>query len=495
METANPITRTITPTEYKYKIITAGSSLGIPVGKPITVEFNSKEYSAKTHSKSNGRIDSLSQLYKDSNLQVGDKITLSYDSSLNKIQISHAENTTGQDEETLISLNNCAGDLDTPSIGSDSNTNECKVKIESLGIIDSNSWKNLPYQSYLPHYYIATFGIASNNQYIILVNKHGDKKELYIFDRHTLQCHNLTLKLTEKINFEDTGSISNCAIIDNNLYWTQGKIVYKTSLIDGETASIYKLNRYKCGINEINDIYDGSDHLGEHGVFCTNKRWSEKSGHIRTNIINLSEWTIGAEMANIPGKYGEVIGTGPQGVLLNAGSEYNICTFYNNKTTSLFEYTFENSVYNSIRSNREAQSKFNRHVYAVDLHTHTVVIREYPELQLQGYTEGSLIKVEETKMYRLNNIYRGKKCEKIDNNYCNTIYRDCKGHEVAINHWYKFIYRNPDGTLVELFDTTASGVPEQFTVVDNHTAIVKVHEHEIAIVDFAENMKYIINIG
>lgn len=74
------IRKTIGKTEYKYKIITAGSQFALPVGIPVTITFACfpKEYKAKMHSIVVGRIDGLTEFYRDSNLQVGYKIAISY---------------------------------------------------------------------------------------------------------------------------------------------------------------------------------------------------------------------------------------------------------------------------------------------------------------------------------------------------------------------------------------------------------------------------------
>lgn len=90
MSTGNfTIRRTISETEYKYKIITAGAEFAVPLGMPVTITFacSSKEYNAKMHSISVGRINGLTDFYRDSNLQVGDEITIFYDDSLKTINI------------------------------------------------------------------------------------------------------------------------------------------------------------------------------------------------------------------------------------------------------------------------------------------------------------------------------------------------------------------------------------------------------------------------
>lgn len=517
MPSGNSITRKITETEYKYKIITAGSKLGMPIGSPVKVGYGywgEQEYFvAKTHSKTAGRIDGLAQFYKDTGLKVGDEVSISYDDSLNKVLISQSAPAGRDDDLPAVAPPSVfqdmpAGgndgllpDLLIPSfdLGDNSFTeqsiNAWPVEAKRLGIVDSDSWKNLPFHSYMPPASPVDYSAASNDRYVALITSREYK--LYVFDRNTKTCRRVTWELDKRSAKEFTWTVGACQILNNFLYWTDGRRVFKTSLTDGATDTIYKLDKYKGENNQISEIYDGSDHFGTAGAYCINTRYSEKTGSTRTILINLADWSVGAEMGKIPAKYGEIIGTGPKGVLLadsrSHASEMYTYSFYNfnsnDPAVPIFEYAFEDPAFDAMRRNTDAKTLFGGNVFAVDLYTHTVVVRDYPELRLTGYREGSLIKIGKDKMWRLNNIYRGKSCPELGARICE-VYRDCQGHELTVNGGYRLAYRNPDGSVTELVDTWGSCVPEQFAVTDNHTAVIKIGEGKVAIVDFAENMRY-----
>lgn len=73
------VTKTIGNTDFNYKLITGGAKFALPQGMPVTLYCNGRAYSGKMHSKTVGRIDGLSVLYKETGLQIGDEITLTYD--------------------------------------------------------------------------------------------------------------------------------------------------------------------------------------------------------------------------------------------------------------------------------------------------------------------------------------------------------------------------------------------------------------------------------
>lgn len=74
-------------TDVTYKIICAGKDFDIGAGESIVVSMNGKQYKAKMHSKSKGRIDGLTALYNDNSLSVGDLLELEYNIFLNTIFI------------------------------------------------------------------------------------------------------------------------------------------------------------------------------------------------------------------------------------------------------------------------------------------------------------------------------------------------------------------------------------------------------------------------
>lgn len=497
MSTGNfTVTRTINATEYKYKIITAGSKFAVPAGMPVTVSLtsSSQDYRAKMHSKTAGRIDGLAEFYRVSNLQAGDEITLSYDAALNRITVSLSVGQLSKPAAQKTGNDVFKFDLSEKpkSAGIAANANECKVEENSLGIIDSESWKNLPYKSYLPARLTAAFTAASDGNYVVIVPapKWGEGKKIYVFDRNAKKCRYITPVLDARTSEQfRSDAMRKCEIMDGFLYWTDGREAYKTSLTDGATEVVYQLRGYSADYCRLEKMWDGSDSQGAHAVYCTNTRYSDKSGLVRTIIINVDN---SVELANIPAKYGNVIGIGEQRALLS--QSYDVYDIYNRTVNSIFAYAFESSAYDNVRSFlKRGEKDFQGNVYAVDLHTHTVVIRDYPELQLNGYREGALIIIGKKGARRMQNVYRGRNCANMQEWLCD-VYRDCMGHEFAINTSYDFVYRNPDGPLVKLFATSGTGVPESYTVVDNHTAVVKVAEGKIAVVDFAENMRYTINL-
>lgn len=212
MSTGNfTVRRTINETECKYKIITAGSKFAVPVGMPIIIRFGSslKEYNAKMHSKTVGRIDGLTDFYRDSNLQVGDEITISYDASLNMIHVSlSAQKLTkpgfqeaGGDVSGFESGDVGFGfgdDGGTKGLGgtlagTEMNVNWCEVEANGLGIVDSDRWKDLPYKSCMPAHSSGEFAAASDDNYVVIANEqYYSGPKIYIFDRNTKKCHYVT---------------------------------------------------------------------------------------------------------------------------------------------------------------------------------------------------------------------------------------------------------------------------------------------------------------
>lgn len=81
--------RVLGPTDCKYKILCAGKEFDLGVGRPITVLWNGKRYTAKMHTKTKGRIDGLARLYSDADFQEGDELELTFEESTQTVIIEH----------------------------------------------------------------------------------------------------------------------------------------------------------------------------------------------------------------------------------------------------------------------------------------------------------------------------------------------------------------------------------------------------------------------
>ena len=85
MDENKVVDKIVNQTDAKYKILTAGSRLHIGFGQNVTIVYNDKEYATKMHNTSKGRIDGLTDFYKDSEIQEGDRLQLSYEFDSKKI--------------------------------------------------------------------------------------------------------------------------------------------------------------------------------------------------------------------------------------------------------------------------------------------------------------------------------------------------------------------------------------------------------------------------
>lgn len=77
--------KTIGTTDIKYKILTAGANFHVGFGEQVTMIAAGKEYACKMHSKTKGRIDGLTEFYKDTALEKGDVCVLDYDIAQKRI--------------------------------------------------------------------------------------------------------------------------------------------------------------------------------------------------------------------------------------------------------------------------------------------------------------------------------------------------------------------------------------------------------------------------
>lgn len=73
------VEKTIGTTDVKYKILMVGASFHVGFGEQITIVAAGKVYDCKMHSKTKGRIDGLTEFYKDTGLEKGDVCVLNYD--------------------------------------------------------------------------------------------------------------------------------------------------------------------------------------------------------------------------------------------------------------------------------------------------------------------------------------------------------------------------------------------------------------------------------
>ena len=74
----NTVTKIITPTEEKYKILMLGSKVPGKPGGAVVVHCGNFDYAKKFHSNGHGRIDGLSEFYRDTGLKEGMTIRATY---------------------------------------------------------------------------------------------------------------------------------------------------------------------------------------------------------------------------------------------------------------------------------------------------------------------------------------------------------------------------------------------------------------------------------
>lgn len=70
------IKRKLSETDLNYKIIAAGKELDIPLGEDVTVWFEGKQYPAKMHNTTKGRIDRLGAFYTENSFVEGEELEL-----------------------------------------------------------------------------------------------------------------------------------------------------------------------------------------------------------------------------------------------------------------------------------------------------------------------------------------------------------------------------------------------------------------------------------
>lgn len=79
------IEKVIGATDVNYKILTVGANFHVGFGEPVTIVADGKEYACRMHSKTKGRIDGLTEFYKDTGLEKGDVCILAYDIAQKRI--------------------------------------------------------------------------------------------------------------------------------------------------------------------------------------------------------------------------------------------------------------------------------------------------------------------------------------------------------------------------------------------------------------------------
>ena len=346
------------------------------------------------------------------------------------------------------------------------------VKSE-LGIEDSDSWKNLPF-SVNP---ISDSGIlpAAANKKVIVFFSRGECLELTIFNRK-----DFTYK-TVRMHCENGGldcyNIRNCVLIDDDtLYWIHLDTFYVTDINTGNTRRLNKLDKdlfYRVLLK-----VDGPTKV----VGIVEKEYDDYLGYdIQGSLYQLPKEFAGCNVC-VSGDNKLLMGY--KGVLDLGESEF----------TPLFAYAF--SLKNSdLDSMKEMADEFNRNIYAVDLASHTVTVRDFRMLTKEKYKEGSLIAITKEGIRRVKHRSVPDSFERdVDFHSCCKPYRDCIGHVVGVDGNYDVIYKRQDDSYQSLFHTLGSCVPEGFKMVDNHTAVVKIEDGKVAIVDFAENCKYILPV-
>ena len=339
--------------------------------------------------------------------------------------------------------------------------NPKQVEGELLGILDSETWKNLPYSSYMsPHSKTGLTG-AANTNLVTIVNS----GKLVIFDRTT------HIYITLNLKYEDGTEFNNCNLVlqtiqDGVVYGYDYENIYQIDCMSGIIKSIHKVKSTRNNYRFINSM------CVTNGKICY---------IIEPCESGLPALMIDGIKKSLSKKYcGKIIGSGADKLLITGEEGYGVYDINTETYESLMDYTFKDSPINPK----------NVEFYAIDLATHTVTFMDQKGLFGNNYVDNSIIQAKQGKFMRKKNIKRGKFNDLVRPHHCGDIYRDVEGHCVFVTIDYDFGYIKPDGTLQKLFHTWGACVPEGFAMIDNHTALIKTHEYECTIVDFAENAKY-----
>lgn len=106
------VIKKINNTEFKYRILTCGSKFKIPTGQQMELEYQNIGYTSgypcKSHATTVGRIDGLTEFYRESGLQVGDEIEVNFDHDFNTVYVKK----TSQSEETFTNSTPSDYDID-----------------------------------------------------------------------------------------------------------------------------------------------------------------------------------------------------------------------------------------------------------------------------------------------------------------------------------------------------------------------------------------------
>ena len=72
------VVKTLGNTDIKYNICTFGTKFNVGLGVPVTLVLGGKRYERKMHNSGKGRVDSMTQLYTDHGLKLGDVLDARY---------------------------------------------------------------------------------------------------------------------------------------------------------------------------------------------------------------------------------------------------------------------------------------------------------------------------------------------------------------------------------------------------------------------------------
>jgi hypothetical protein len=141
------ITKKLTATDVKYKILTSLRELDLELDQTINISFEGIEFEAKTHSSTKGRVDRLSQMFKDSGLSEGDLLNVEYDRNTNTLIISRSNDISKEIGKKSSNKNSSFAWLEELSDRTNQNltlhTNDISKGIEKEGF-NKNSSFSLP---------------------------------------------------------------------------------------------------------------------------------------------------------------------------------------------------------------------------------------------------------------------------------------------------------------------------------------------------------------
>ena len=193
------IKRKLNETDITYKIIAVGKELNIPPGEEVTVYVEGKQYQAKMHNKTKGRIDRMGAFYAENSFAVGDELELKYEQDFFanwNIYISRTADTSNVNFESL-KKNYCESNDSTAS--------------KNSFVIEAGQYKGSDFVSFsipdgVMHIGRDAFAFCKNLKEIIIPDS------VVCIDEAAFWCCSSleTVQLPESLRYLGTSAFGNC---------------------------------------------------------------------------------------------------------------------------------------------------------------------------------------------------------------------------------------------------------------------------------------------